>query len=191
MFSKENIFGFFVIDIALSPMKGFPLAQTGENPPATQETQVRFLGWEDPLEKGMATHSSIPAWRIPWTEEPGGLQSMGSQSWTQSWSIYMKVPKRQMDLKATFRKENILAFLVVDVALSPVCHLISSHSNLLETLSSSFPYYRWGKWRFREVNCLSVQRFQFGFREVTELVKKMSFAVNRVLTDFFAFLLVQ
>ena len=44
-----------------------------------QETWVRFLGQEDPLEKRMATHSSIPAWRIPWTEEPGGLQSMGSQ----------------------------------------------------------------------------------------------------------------
>ena len=46
---------------------------------AMRETQVRFLGLEDPLEKGMATHSSILAWRIPWTEEPGGLQSMGSQ----------------------------------------------------------------------------------------------------------------
>ena len=46
---------------------------------AMQETQVRSLGWEDPLEKGVATHSSILAWRIPWTEEPGGLQSMGSQ----------------------------------------------------------------------------------------------------------------
>ena len=45
--------------------------------PATQETQVRSLSWEDPLEKEMATHSSILAWRIPWTEEPGGLQSMG------------------------------------------------------------------------------------------------------------------
>ena len=45
----------------------------------SQETQVRSLGWEDPLEKGMATHSSILALRIPWTEEPGGLQSMGSQ----------------------------------------------------------------------------------------------------------------
>ena len=44
-----------------------------------QETQVRSLGWEDPLEKGMTTQSSILAWRIPWTEEPGGLQSMGSQ----------------------------------------------------------------------------------------------------------------
>ena len=44
-----------------------------------QETRVRSLGWEDPLEKEMATHSGILAWRIPWTEEPGGLQSMGSQ----------------------------------------------------------------------------------------------------------------
>ena len=46
----------------------------------TQETQVQSLGWEDPLEEKMTTHSSILAWRIPWTEEPGGLQSMGSQS---------------------------------------------------------------------------------------------------------------
>ena len=44
-----------------------------------QETQVRFLGWEDPLEKKMGTHSSILVWEIPWAEEPGGLQSMGSQ----------------------------------------------------------------------------------------------------------------
>ena len=46
-----------------------------------QETQVRFLGQEDPLEEEMATHSSILAWRILWTEEPGRLQSMGSQDW--------------------------------------------------------------------------------------------------------------
>ena len=44
-----------------------------------QETQVQSLGWEDPLKEGVATHSSVLAWRIPWTEEPGGLQSMGSQ----------------------------------------------------------------------------------------------------------------
>ena len=50
-----------------------------KNMPAMQETWVRSLGWEDPLEKGMATHSSILAWRIPWTEEPHGLQPMGSQ----------------------------------------------------------------------------------------------------------------
>ena len=50
-----------------------------KNPPAKQETQVRSLDQEDPLQKEMATHSSFPAWEIPWTEEPGGLQSMGSQ----------------------------------------------------------------------------------------------------------------
>ena len=50
-----------------------------KNLPAMQETWVQSLGWEDPLEKGMATHSSILSWRIPWTEEPGGLLSMGSQ----------------------------------------------------------------------------------------------------------------
>ena len=55
------------------------MVQTVNNLPAVQETLVWSLGWEDPLEKGMAIHSSIPAWIIPWTEEPGGLHSMGSQ----------------------------------------------------------------------------------------------------------------
>ena len=50
-----------------------------KNLPAMQETQVLSLGWEDPLQEGMATHSSILAWKIPWTEEPGGLQSMWLQ----------------------------------------------------------------------------------------------------------------
>ena len=53
------------------------VAETVKHLPAMQETQVRSLCLKDPLEKGMATHSSILAWRIPWTEEPGGLQSMG------------------------------------------------------------------------------------------------------------------
>ena len=52
------------------------MAQTVKNLPEMQETLVQSLGWEDPLEKGTGTHSSILAWRIPWTEEPGGLQSM-------------------------------------------------------------------------------------------------------------------
>ena len=56
---------------------GFPGGPVVKNLPAEQETQVRSLGWDDPLEKGMAAHYSIPAWRIPWTEEPDGLQSMG------------------------------------------------------------------------------------------------------------------
>ena len=64
---------------------GYPLqyswaslvAQLVKNPPAMQETWVQSLGWEDALEKGKATHSSILAWRIPWTEQPGGQQSRG------------------------------------------------------------------------------------------------------------------
>ena len=65
----------------ISPMAQMAslVAQMVKNPPAMQETWIWTLGWEDPLEKEMATHSSIPAWRIPWTEEPGGLQSMGLQ----------------------------------------------------------------------------------------------------------------
>ena len=55
------------------------MTQMVKNLPAMREIQVRSLGWEDPLEEGIATHSSILAWRIPWTEEPGELQSMGSQ----------------------------------------------------------------------------------------------------------------
>ena len=58
------------------------MAQMVKNPPAKQETKVRSLGQEDPLEKGMATHSSILAWEIPRTEEPGRLQSTALQSWT-------------------------------------------------------------------------------------------------------------
>ena len=59
----------------------FPEAQTVKNVPVMQETRV--LGWEVPLEKGMAIHSSILTWRIPWTEKPGGLQPVGSQSRTR------------------------------------------------------------------------------------------------------------
>ena len=55
------------------------VAQTVKNPLAVQETCIRSLGWEDPLEESTATHSSILAWRIPWKEEPGGLQSVGLQ----------------------------------------------------------------------------------------------------------------
>ena len=55
------------------------VAQTVKHLPAVRETRVQSLGWEDPLEKEMAPHSSTLAWKIPWTEEPGGLQSVGSQ----------------------------------------------------------------------------------------------------------------
>ena len=65
---------------------GFPwVAQMVKNLPVMRESQVQSLGWEDPLEAGMATHSSIPAWRIPWTEEPGRLQSMGLRRVRHDW----------------------------------------------------------------------------------------------------------
>ena len=66
-------------------IKGFPSGSVVKNPPAVQEPQktwVWSLGWEDHLEEGMATHSSIPAWKIPWTEKPCELQSGISKSWT-------------------------------------------------------------------------------------------------------------
>ena len=68
---------------------GFPGGSVAKNLPATeelQETWVWSLGWEDPLEEGMAIHSSIFGWRIPWTEEPGGPQSTGSQRVRHEWS---------------------------------------------------------------------------------------------------------
>ena len=66
-------------DLMVKLMKrwGFPGGSVVKNPPAMQETQVQSLGWKDPLEKGRATHSSILAWGIAWTEQPAGLQSMG------------------------------------------------------------------------------------------------------------------
>ena len=76
------------LDISLSPISFVPhllfrgtslVTQTVKNLPAMWETRVQSLVWEDPLEKGMATNSSILAWRIPWTEEPGGLLSMGHE----------------------------------------------------------------------------------------------------------------
>ena len=59
------------------------MAQAVKNLPAVWETWVGSLDWEDPTEEGMTTHSSVLAWRIPWTEEPGGPQSVGSQSRTR------------------------------------------------------------------------------------------------------------
>ena len=72
--------GFYLqLMVSLDFLKGFPGGSVVKNLPAMQETQVPFLGWDDPLEKEMATHSSIPAWEIPWTEEAGGLESMRLQ----------------------------------------------------------------------------------------------------------------
>ena len=74
-----NISVSFIIIYIHIAISGLPWYRMVKNLPAMQETQVQSLGWEDPLEKGMAIHSSVLAQRIPWTEEPGELQSMGSQ----------------------------------------------------------------------------------------------------------------
>ena len=68
------------------------MAQTVKRLPTVRETQVQSLGWEDLLEKEMATHSSILAWEIPWTEEPGRLQSMGSQKVGQTERLHFLSP---------------------------------------------------------------------------------------------------
>ena len=83
------------------------VAQMLKNLPAIQETWIRFLDWEYPLEKGMATHSSILAWRIPWTEEPGRLQSMGLQrvkhDWMRHFSLFgVTVSYRSLSLSIGF-----------------------------------------------------------------------------------------
>ena len=70
---------YFNFLMLISNCKYSIIAQSVKNLPAVQETWIRFLGWEDSLEKEVATHSSILDWRIPWTEEPGGVQSLALQ----------------------------------------------------------------------------------------------------------------
>ena len=84
----------------------FPVAQMVKNLPAMQETCVWSLGQEDPLEEGMATHSSILVWRIPWTEEPGGLHSIGSQRLRYDWVTDTVRKKLYTD------RENRLSYMV-------------------------------------------------------------------------------
>ena len=77
---------FLLVSVLLSLVQASQVTQRLKRLPAIQETWVQSLGWEDSLEKEMATHSSILAWRIPWTEEPGGLQSMGLQRVGHNWA---------------------------------------------------------------------------------------------------------
>ena len=74
-------------------------AQTVKHLPTMRETWARFLGLEDPLEKETTTHSSILAWRIPWTEEPGGLQSIGSQRVKHDWGTNTHTSIKQGEVR--------------------------------------------------------------------------------------------
>ena len=86
---------------------GFPVAQIVRNLPAMLETWVWSLGQEDPLEKGMATHASILAWRIPWAEEPGGLQSIGLQRVRHDWITNIYIQTYLDTLKWTWAKLHL------------------------------------------------------------------------------------
>ena len=91
---ENSTFAFPLFSILLRLPGASPMAQWVKNLPVpeSQEMWVRFLGQEDPLEEDIATHSSILAWEIPWTEEPGGLQSMGSQRLRHNWATEHYLP---------------------------------------------------------------------------------------------------
>ena len=95
--SSVNVFSFYEKEVWLHLWSrmcclwGFPGGLAAKNLSAMQETQVWSMGQEDPLEEEMGTHSSILAWRIPWTEEPGRLQSMGSQGVRHSWNNWAQM----------------------------------------------------------------------------------------------------
>ena len=101
------------------------VAQMGKNLPAMQKTQVWSLGWEDPLEKEMATHSHILAWKIPWMEEPGGLQSMGSQRVAHDWATSFSLTIQAFVGKVMSLLLNMLSRCVIAFLPRSKCLLIS------------------------------------------------------------------
>ena len=96
----QNIYAKYFVSLFCSFLKGSLVVQNVKNLPAMRKTWVLSLGQEDPLEKGMATHSSILAWGTPWTEEPGGLQSMGLQvvghDWVTNTTFCQEKPRQSM-----------------------------------------------------------------------------------------------
>ena len=114
------------------------MAQTVQNLPAMQETRVQSLGQEDPLEKGMAIYSSILAWRIPQTEEPGGLQSMGSQRVRHDWptnTLTFHTHKRHGPLQMRACNFNSWSFILNLVHTWPSCPKIPIPSYMVPTRS--------------------------------------------------------
>ena len=104
----------------------------------TQGTWVQSLDWEDPLEEGMATHSSILAWRLPWTEELGGLQSGGSQRIRYNWSNLACIQIVVNSVIATYCHFLGLIEYVYFIVCSITLEEISGHKNLARTLHRSF-----------------------------------------------------
>ena len=110
-----------------------------KNLPAMQETWVQSLGWEDPLEKGMATHSTILAWRIPQTEEPGGQQSMGLQSkmrLTLSHFIYINIINKTLIFPFAFCLQPGYIQMLVYLSSPPNRSFSSTQNKCFELLIS-------------------------------------------------------
>ena len=115
--------GSIVALMVTSSKRSFLVAQTVKHLPTMRETQVWSLGWEDPLEKEMATHSSTLAWKIPWTEEPGRLQSMGSQRVQHDWATSLSSKRAYAIPRATTPRAPDLQQSTVDP------YLLRRHSN--------------------------------------------------------------
>ena len=112
----------------------FPSGAVVKNPPAKQETQVWSLGQEDPLEKEMASYSSILAWKIPWTEEPGGLQSMGlqSQTWLSDFHFHFLLSSLSLFNEYIFSRTYPLYLLtLVPLFLLSFCFTLQKKKNPL------------------------------------------------------------
>ena len=118
---------------------GYPLqyswaslvAQTVKNPPAMPGTWVQSLGWEDPLEEGMATHSSVLAWRIPWTEEPGRLQSSGSQRVRHDWRDLAHMLNLLRNFQTVFQSSCIILHSYGHMSDQFLCILTNSWCHFL------------------------------------------------------------
>ena len=136
------------------------MAQTIKNLPAMQETQVWSLGQEDPLEKGIGTHSSILPWRIPWAEIPGGLQSMGSQRVKHNWvtNTFTFKPQKKKEVKHNLEMVNY--FLL----------------KFLTTLLSHCIFYTKSKWVWFFLHSVSLEIVISDHRE-----SKQSIALNQNL----------
>ena len=113
------------------------MAQTVKNLPAVQETQVRSLDREDPLEKGVATHSSILAWRIPWTEEPGVLQSMGSQRVGYDWTVLKTIKMKVIRPPMTSFKMTVRAYYAISTSVYKISCIL-----LVQWVGESVPLER-------------------------------------------------
>ena len=106
-----------LIDLSITEKRGSLMAQMVKCLPAMWETQVWSLDWEDPLEKEMAAHSGVLAWKIPWTEEPGRLQSMGWQrvghNWATSFSLIEKKKNKKQHSPGVFTHDKTIFYLGV------------------------------------------------------------------------------